>query len=125
MYFAATSRRIGTSDWHGGHHVVQKLIQTALPRRSANRIGAPFRSVSWYVEPSALVTANSGAVAPIFRPTGGGDEMRYAVALGSTAAGPSAVFPSGVVMPISTTPAISTATNTNTSWRPLNGPTTP
>ena len=41
------SRRIGTSDWQGGHHVAQKLSQTALPFRSARRIGLPSRSASW------------------------------------------------------------------------------
>ena len=75
MYASETLRRIGTSDWQGGHQVVQKLIQTALPRRSARRIGLPSRSVSPYVVPSPLVPANSGAVAPTLSPIGGGDEM--------------------------------------------------
>ena len=35
------SRRIGVSDWQGGHHEAKKLIQTALPRRSASRTGLP------------------------------------------------------------------------------------
>ena len=47
MYLSDMSRRTGVSDWQGGHQVAQKLTQTALPRRSARRIGLPSRSVSW------------------------------------------------------------------------------
>src|SRR5437867_8856035 len=55
-YRAARSRRIGVSDWHGGHHDAQKLIQTAFPRRSASRSGRPLRSWSGTVDRCGWLT---------------------------------------------------------------------
>ena len=69
--------------------------------------------------------AKSGADWPTLSPTGGGDEMRYAVARGSTVAGRPAVLPSGVVTATSRITATMIAVMASASWRPLNGPTRP
>src|SRR5262245_43315722 len=101
------SRRTGVSDWQGGHHDAKKLIQTALPLRSASEIGSPSRDRNGVFVPSEAVNSSSGGRSPGRRPSIGAGPRMYGVA----AALPGFVMgfdASGVVTIASPTPASTT-----------------
>src|SRR4029078_13229192 len=118
------SRRTGVSDAHAGHDEAKKLIQTALPFRSARLIGLPSRPVNGVFVPSAAVRASAGGRAPGRSPWAGAGPRMYGVAaalLGDV----TGFVPSGVITIASPTPAATTRIAARASCRPPNGPISP